>query len=110
MVKNKKNKEKQRNKVGIKELKVLLLDDEQKWHDAIEKELNSYAKEKGLKFDLLHAYNPDEALSIYEKEKPDLIISDVSITDVGHRSDKDGIYKFVKPLREEYNYKGNIIL
>jgi len=109
-----KGKEKKENIGNIqqKKLKILLLDNEQRWHDTIEKELTSYAEEKGFEIEILHAYSPDEAINIYEKEKikPNLIISDVSMTDIGHVSDKDGIYKFVKPLREKYEYKGKIIV
>lgn len=110
----KKGKESKGKKESKKEYKVLILDDEQKWHDEVKEELEKYAKEKGLKLNLIDAYNPKEGISYYEKNKPDLVISDVVMDyeNIGHglMSNKDGIYKFVKPIHEKYQKQKIIVM
>ena len=107
-------------KVKSKQYNVLILDDEQKYHDEVRKELENYAKEKGLKLNLIDTYNPGEALETYEKmveqgKDFDLVVSDISMgKEFGHGHDiymdKDGLKKFVKPLHDKYNKQKIIVM
>ncbi|MCX8193991.1 MAG: response regulator [Candidatus Pacearchaeota archaeon] len=96
-------------------IKILVLDNEKKWHDAVEKILSDYYSKKGIKAEFIHAYNPEDAIKSYEKFKPQLVISDVCMGPEDHHrawasTDKDGIDKFVKPIHEKYKNDNIIVM
>ena len=71
--------------------KILVVDDEREIADVVELYL------KNESYQVVKCYNGRDALEAVEKEKPDLALLDVMLTDI------DG-FTILKTIREKYNY------
>jgi len=100
----------------VKKTKVLILDDREKYHKQVKEELGKYFGGKGQEYEVKDVFNIKDGMEEYNKFKPDIVFSDVEIISQkefkkaqeeershhgGEMKNKDGIYKFLKPIKEK---------
>ncbi len=69
---------------------IMIVDDEQPFHDRYTEMLD------GTDYEIIRAYEGDEALSILEKKRPDLIITDITL----NMMTGDTLFLYIKSMPE----------